>query len=71
MSYQKSLSVLTDRLFCYLIVFFSYFKIALRMLTYRTNIRGFGSYNEMSAVAAFPHYNAAFFKDFLGFDIMK
>ena len=37
------------------IIFFSYFKVALRMSTYRAYGGSFLAYDKVTAVAAFPH----------------
>jgi hypothetical protein len=36
-----------------------YLKVALRMVTYRANIRSIGACELMAAVTAFPHLNFA------------
>ena len=45
-----------------LIILCTYFKIALRMIAYRTYFRRLSSYHNMSAVTAFPYLNFALFK---------
>ena len=47
------------------------FKIALRVGANRTYLRRFGAHNDMTAVAAFPNFNVAFFKDLGGFDVVQ
>ena len=54
-----------------LIILFMYFKIALRMITYRTYIRRLSSYHNMSTVTAFPYLNFALFKYLCSFNILK
>ena len=54
-----------------LIVLCADFKIALRMITYRTYIRSFCSYHNMSTVTAFPYLNFALFKYLCSFNILK
>ena len=43
-------------------VFFVNLEIALRMCTYRANLRCFGAYHDMAAVSAFPNLYLALFK---------
>ncbi len=47
------------------------FEITLRMIASRANIGGFFAYHDMTAVAAFPHFDRAFFKDLSSFDIFE
>ena len=54
-----------------LIIFFSDFKIALRMLAYRAYLRSFCSNYDMSAVAALPHLHAAFLKYLARLNVVK
>ena len=54
-----------------LIVFRANLEVGLRMLTDGAYLRRFGAYNDMATVAAFPHGDAALFKDSLGFHILQ
>lgn len=54
-----------------LIIFFTNFKIGLRMLTYRADFGSRRTYNDMSAITAFPNRYAGLFKYCFGFNIFK
>ena len=54
-----------------LVVLFSYFKISLWMVAYRTDIRCFCSNYDMTAVSALPDLYAAFLKYLSGLHIIK
>ena len=41
------------------------------MLTYRTYLRSFGSYNNMTTVTAFPHLNFTLLKYLFHFNVVK
>ena len=53
------------------IVSFVYFKISLRVIADRTNLRSTGADYDMSAVAAFPDFNFTLFKHFLHFNVLS
>lgn len=61
---DREISVIS-RSICNLVVFFSYFKKALWMCTYRAYLWCFFTDYQMSAVSAFPHNLFALFKYFL------
>ena len=46
-------------------------KIALRVIAGRAYLGSFGSHYDMSAVAAFPDFNLAFFKNLCGLHVLK
>ena len=52
-----------------LIVFFSEFEVALGMSTNGAELGSFCSYNDVSAVAAFPNLNLALFEYLCGFNV--
>ena len=59
------------KLFPYLVVFFSQFKIALGILAHRAYLRSFLSNYQMAADTAFPHTLLCLLKYLLHLDIMK
>ena len=54
-----------------LIIFFTNFKIGLRMLTYRADFGSCRTDNNMPTIAAFPNRYARLFKYCFGFNIFK
>ena len=54
-----------------LVVLLANLKVGLRMLADGTHVGSLGSNHQMTAVAAFPHGDAALFKDLHGFNIVQ
>lgn len=55
----------------FLIIFCVNFKICLRVIAHRTDLRSFYAYNDMTAVTALPNLNFTLFKNLFCFNVMK
>lgn len=55
----------------FLIIFCVNFKIYLRVIAHRTNLRSFYAYNNMTAVTALPNLDFTLFKNLFGFNVVK
>ena len=53
-----------------LIIFGVDFEVRLRVIASRADIRSLGTYDDVTAVAAFPDLDFGFFEDGLGLDIV-
>ena len=73
---RDCLSMLTTTLQCLLtqqpllIILFSYFEVALRVIANRANFRSFRAYYDMTAVAAFPNLDLALFEYLRCFNVV-
>lgn len=74
---RDCLSMLTTALQCLLtqqpllIILFSYFEVALRVIANRANFRSFRAYYDMTAISAFPNLDLALFEYLRCFNVVE